>query len=135
MRIRHKERAALPPAVIDLGDVSAGPKRFDRMVNPAPIKRAGIYLGCVVVAALVVLRLDLLSPLWTAVVFSLPAISALRLVIYFWIPFSTEQYRTKTGALAFDIIREKKTADELDEFMKAIDAAIRTAEQRPTPTS
>lgn len=134
IHIRYKERAAQPPTIVNLGNVRAGSKRRDRMINPAPLKRAGLYLGCIVMAAFVVTRLGLLSPIWSVVVFGIPAIPGVRQMIYWWIPFSTEQYHTKAGALAFDIIRGNGATNELDEFMKAIDSEIRRIAEQSAPT-
>ena len=110
--------------VIDLSSAAPHSTRA-RLMNAGAINRS--LAGLVVIVALACIG---------TLLFAIPFVHVL---LRYLSPVDVEQFRSEKGALLFDVMYSKRHATEIDEFIAALHAAIKSEQPNqstdPTPAS
>jgi hypothetical protein len=127
LRIEKKTGSRTASEEFDMARASPAFARLSRM-NSSALNRSFTYLAIVVAVASFVHSIIPVSSLWLGLAVLLVSSPALHVIFHFLRPVDYVQFKDKTGKVLFDIVRTKKKARELDDFVVALQCA--TASER-----
>jgi hypothetical protein len=108
-------------------------------MNAGAINRSLAGLVVIVALAWIVRRTLPVPPFWLGIGTLLFAIPFVHVLLRYLSPVDVEQFRSEKGALLFDVMYSKRHATEIDEFIAALHAAIKSEQPNqstdPTPAS
>ena len=135
LTVEKKTNRQVVSDAFDLAIVASGSTRVKLMNMPA-LNRSMIYLGVVLIVAIVARATLPISPVWIAIAAAVLSLPALRVILYYARPVEVEQFKDAHGKVLFDFIRPPKVSPQLEEFLALLRTALEKKEPKsPEPTS
>jgi len=117
---------------VDLADVAPHFQRTKHFLYAA-LRRATIYLFVVVLAASLVAGQRAVPPFVIALIAMVLALPGIAILFRFSTPIEVETFRSRSGIVVFDLIREKKQAADFDAYVEILRKAVLSAQSQNGP--